>query len=88
MPKNTVTQEQINDLIDNSEIEVSTRFDKVTIVSVRLPHGFVITEACGAVDPANYSEIVGAEICLGRIKNKLWELEGYALSKQLNLGGK
>lgn len=88
MTQNTVTQEQIDALLVDSEIDVSTRLDKVTVVSVRLPHGFVVTEACGAVDPANYDEEIGREICLGRIKNKLWELEGYALSKRLNLGGK
>ena len=88
MTQNTITQEQINTLLADSEIEVSTRFGKVTVVSVRLPHGFVLTEACGAVDPANYDEKIGRDICLGRIKNKLWELEGYALSKQLNLGSR
>lgn len=88
MSQNTITQDQIDALLSASEIEVATRFSKVTVVSVKLPHGFVITEACGAVDPANYDEKIGRDICLGRIKNKLWELEGYVLSKQLNLGGK
>ncbi|MBQ8057892.1 MAG: hypothetical protein IJ275_06130 [Ruminococcus sp.] len=80
---NTVTVEQINSLLDNSEITVNTVYDKVTIVSCKLPNGFVITEASGAVDPANYDVNIGREICMERIRNKLWELEGYALSKKL-----
>ena len=80
---NTVTVEQINSLLDNSEITVNTVYDKVTIVSCKLPNGFVITEASGTVDPANYDVNIGREICMERIRNKLWELEGYALSKKL-----
>ena len=80
---NTVTQEQIDKLISNSEIIVQTVFDKVTIVSCKLPSGFVITESSGAVDPANYDVNIGKEICMERITNKLWELEGYALAKKL-----
>jgi hypothetical protein len=81
--KNTVTQEQINDILKNSEIEVKTVYGKVTVVCCKLPNGFVITEASGAVDPANYDEKIGVEICMERITNKLWELEGYVLAKRL-----
>ena len=81
--KNTVTQEQINNLIAESDIKVSTIFDKVTVVSLKLPSGFVITESSACVDPANYDESLGRELCLQRIENKLWELEGYALQKSI-----
>ncbi len=81
--KNTVTQEQINNLIAESDIKVSTIFDKVTVVSLKLPSGFVITESSGCVDPANYDESLGRELCLQRIENRLWELEGYALQKSI-----
>lgn len=79
----SVTQEQIKGLLDKSEIKTETVYDKVTIVSCKLPNGFVITEASGAVDKKNYDENIGKEICMQRIENKLWELEGYALSKAL-----
>lgn len=80
---NTVTKEQIDNILAQSEIKIETVYDKVTVVNCKLPNGFVITEASGAVDPANYDEKIGAEICMERITNKLWELEGYALSKRL-----
>ena len=53
------------------------------IVVCKLANGFVITESSGAVDPANYSEEIGKEVCMERIINKLWELEGYKLSCEL-----
>lgn len=81
--KNTVTKPQIDELLEKSEIKVETVYGKVTIVSCKLPNGFVITESSGAVDTANYDEKIGTEICTARIENKLWELEGYALTKQL-----
>ena len=81
--KNTITNEEIDQLIKKSEIEIRTVFDKVTVVSCKLPNGFVITESSGAVDNANYNERIGKDICLERIKNKLWELEGYALTKKI-----
>lgn len=83
MSENTVTAEYINSIIDNSFIEVDTKFDKVTVVTLKTPSGFVLVEAAGAVDPANYDVEIGKEICLERITNKLWELEGYVLQKQL-----
>ncbi|MGN0449538.1 MAG: Gp49 family protein [Ruminococcus sp.] len=64
-------------------MKVETVYDKVTVVNCKLPNGFVITVASGAVDPANYDEEIGKEICLSRIENKLWELEGYALAKKI-----
>lgn len=81
--KNTVTKPQIDELLEKSEIKVETVYGKVTIVSCKLPNGFVITESSGAVDTANYDKKIGTEICMARIENKLWELEGYVLTKQL-----
>ena len=78
-----VTLEQIDRLIQEAEVTTETRFGKVTVVCVKLVSGFVITEAAGCVDPANYSQETGFEICMERIKNKLWELEGYALQKKV-----
>lgn len=81
--KNTITKQQIDELLEKSEIKVETVYDKVTIVNCKLPNGFVLTEASGAVDPTNYDEKIGMEVCMEKIENKLWELEGYALAKQL-----
>lgn len=80
---NTVTQEQIDRLISNATVDVKTVFGKTTIVSVQLENGFVFVESSSCVDPANYNEVMGAEYCMERIKNKLWELEGYLLQEIL-----
>lgn len=81
--KNTITREQIDALMAGSDVDVCTKFEKVTVVTVRLPNGFVLVEASGAVDKANYSEEMGKRVCLDRIAVKLWSFEGYRLSSQL-----
>lgn len=74
-----VAEERINWLLENSEIEWYTVFDKCTVVSCKLPNGFVITESSACVDPSNYNEEMGVDNCLDKIVNKVWELEGYLL---------
>lgn len=81
--KNTVTEQEINKLIEEAEIDVKTVFEKCTVVTVKLANGFVLTESSACVDKANYNEELGKDICLERIKNKLWELEGYKLQCKL-----
>ncbi|MEK3819679.1 Gp49 family protein [Cytobacillus sp. FSL W8-0315] len=83
MSNNKVTQEHIQKIMDNSEFEISTAFDKCTVVSCKLPSGFVITESSACVDPANYDIKLGAEICTKRIVDKVWELEGYKLQHSM-----
>ena len=65
---------------------VSTYFEKCTVVAVQLSNGFILIESSACVDKENYDLEIGKEICLEKIKNKLWELEGYKL--QCKLGDK
>ena len=81
--KNTVTAEEIDALMKDAEISISTTHEKCTVVSVKLKNGFVITETSACVDKANYDVEMGTKICLQRIKDKLWAFEGYVLQKAL-----
>lgn len=76
----TVTKEDVlanmQDVIVRTEIE----FDKpCTYVTVRMKNGFTLRESTTCVDPANYKEEIGKEICLRKIEDKVWFLLGYAL---------
>lgn len=81
--KNSITQEDIDKLLQEAEVGVATVHDKCTMVSVKLKNGFIITESSACVDPTNYDVETGFNICMERIANRLWELEGYALQKKL-----
>ena len=84
MSKITVTKEQVDEIINSSEIETQSSFGKTTIVLAKLPNGFVIVESSSCVDPANYNQDIGHGICMERIRNKVWELEGYVLQSKMN----
>jgi hypothetical protein len=81
--KNTITPELINDIIANTQVVVDTLFDKTTIVTAKLPNGFVIVESSSCVDPVNYDIKIGYDICIERIKNQVWLLEGYKLQDKV-----
>lgn len=83
MSKNKVTQEQIAKLISEAKIDVATVQEKCTVVTVTLKSGFILSESSACVDKANYNEEIGVRCCMERIERKLWELEGYALQKEL-----
>lgn len=80
---NSVTAEHVQYIMDNAEYEICTTFDKCTVVSCKLPNGFVIVESSACVDAENYDEELGAEICFSKIVDKVWELEGYKLQNEM-----
>lgn len=80
----TITAEHIDEIMENTEIKVlPSVFGKCTVVAAKLPNGFVIVESSACVDPRNYDEDMGVEICMDKIINKVWELEGYRLQSTL-----
>ena len=84
--KNKITQKEVDNIIENSKIDVKTVFDKVTVVTCKLPNGFVLVESSGAVDKSSYDKEIGKQICMDRIESKIWELEGYHLAKVIQQG--
>ena len=74
---NTITQELVDSMI--KDVHVQTMLGKTTVVVVELVTGFTITESSSCVDPANYDEKYGAEICMEKIKDKIWYGLGFML---------
>lgn len=81
-----IIEKDIDNLIKESTIETEQYADKTTIVKITLPNRFVIVESSSCVDPSNFDMEVGKEICMKKIKDKIWELEGYKLQSELNEG--
>lgn len=80
---NTITQEQVEEIYKNSEIKQTTIFNKCTVVTAKLPNGFVISQASACVDEKIYDADIGYEICKEGILSKIWMLEGYRLQCEL-----
>ena len=82
---NTVTKEQVQDNMKDVVIRTVTEFDKpTTYVIVRMNNGFILRESTTCVDPSNYDENIGAEICLKKIESEVWKLLGFLLSENLS----
>jgi len=78
----SVSQKMVDEFIAFDEVQ--TMGEATTVVRCVLRNGFVIVESSSCVDPANYSEEMGAQICRERIKNKVWELLGFLLATAKN----
>ena len=83
MSENKITQSQVDEIFNKSDKETWCVFNKSFVLAVRLPNGFVIIEDSSCVDPKNFDIEIGKEIAIERIKNKIWELEGYRLQNKL-----
>lgn len=76
---NSLTPNDIDNMFDAGKVFITTIGEKTTLVHVVLPTGFEMVEASACVDPRNYSEEYGAEICMGKVRYRLWDLMGFVL---------
>lgn len=80
----SVTKEQVMENMKDVICRTSMEFDKpVTYVTVRMINGFTLRESTTCVDPVNYDEEIGKQICLEKIEDKIWFLLGYALQESI-----
>lgn len=79
----SISAEMVERFIDHHE--TVTMGGKTTVVRAVLKNGFEIVEASSCVSAENYDEKLGEEICMKRIRNKVWELLGFLL--QTAVGG-
>mgnify|MGYP004515383227 FL=1 len=79
----SISAEMVERFIDHHE--TVTMGSKTTVVRAVLKNGFEIVESSSCVSAENYDEKLGEEICMERIRNKIWELLGFLL--QTAVGG-
>lgn len=79
----SISAEMVERFIDHHE--TVTMGGKTTVVRAMLKNGFTIVESSSCVSAENYDEKLGEEICMKRIRNKVWELLGFLL--QTAVGG-
>ena len=71
-----ITQQMVDDFISSYSTQTQ---GKTTIVHAVLRNGFEIIESSSCVSLDNYDEKLGEEICLKRVKDKVWYLLGFTL---------
>lgn len=73
----SISEKMVEDFIE--EVYVRTEGEKTTVVRAVLVNGFEIVESSSCVSEENYDESLGYEICVKKIKEKVWFLLGFLL---------
>ena len=73
----SISQKMVDDFI--LETWTETLGDKCTVVRAMLRNGFEIVESSACVSAENYDEKLGREICMEKIRDKVWFLLGFLL---------
>lgn len=55
----------------------------LTVCVLTMKTGSNVVGTSNVIDPANYNKEMGAKIALDNAKGKIWELEGYAIKRDL-----
>ena len=80
--KPSISQQMVDTFIASTEVQ--TLGEKCTVVRAVLRNGFEIVESSACVSKENYDEALGAEICMKKIKDKVWFLLGFLLQTAVN----
>lgn len=81
---NTVTIDDVKENMENIYSETRYDFGKpTTYVVCKMKNGFTLRDSTTCVDPSNYNEEIGADICKKHIEDKIWYLLGYELQEKL-----
>lgn len=82
--KNTVTIDDVKANMQDVIVRTLVDFDKpTTYVTVKMLNGFTLRESTTCVDPDNYNEEIGKQICLKGLEDKVWLLLGYQLQEEI-----
>ena len=79
----SVTIEQLDKLIKDSQVEYIRVFETSTIAAIRLPNGFTLIGHSACVSPEMFNQEIGEKIALDNAKQQLWALEGYKLKCEM-----
>lgn len=81
---NTVTQEQIDALLDNATTEEHLfHAGKSLIISYQLENGWTVDGRAAIVDLAGFDIEIGRKVARANAASQLWALEGYLLQNRL-----
>ena len=80
----SVTKDEVIKNMKDVLVTTVVEFGKpTTYVTVKMLNGFTVRESTTCVDPLNYNENIGREICLSKIEDKIWNLLGFLLQDKI-----
>lgn len=83
MSENKLNPAKIQALIANYEYVYSQTAPTLTICVLTLVNGTTVVGTSNVIDPANYDAELGQQTAYSNAQNKIWELEGYAMKRDM-----
>lgn len=80
----TISPEDLDLFIGPNALGSMKLGDKTTMVEMNPRTGFVMYETSSCVDPANYDHEMGCNICVEKLKDRLWPMLGFVLQWAVN----
>lgn len=80
--KTRLTPNDLDELIERVEF-IQPDDSTITFCTLHLINGCQVTGHSNVIDPANYNAELGKTAAFNRAKEKIWELEGYALKRSM-----
>jgi hypothetical protein len=79
-----VTPDHIESVIVSEQYHV---FDNTTFTAclLKLKNGYTVLGESACASPENFNAELGRKIARENARNKIWQLEGYALKERLNI---
>jgi hypothetical protein len=84
MAAKSVSENQIQTLIDEAEVSEFVFFDKMLVRAYKLTSGFILVVSEGCIDAAKFDLTIGRLILREKAENALWQLEGYKLQNEIH----
>ena len=78
----SVTEEQINELMDTAESQDFLVNGNTTVLVMRFRNGWTEVASSSCVYPENYDHELGVAICRKDIEDRIWKLEGYMMANK------
>ena len=75
----TISQEDLDLFIGPNALGSMKLGEKTTMVEMAVRTGFVMHETSSCVEPENYDHDMGCQICVEKLKDRLWPMLGFVL---------
>lgn len=74
-----INESDLTRFLGPTAYEIGQLDEKTTVVRMTDRTGFVQYDTSSCVDPANFDPQIGADICIKRLKDKVWPMLGFVL---------
>lgn len=84
MAPNKLNPHLIEEMVESHQFIRTEMSPTLTICVLKLKNGADVVGTSNVIDPVNYDRKLGEQAALANAKGRIWELEGYAMRRDMN----